>query len=488
MTEISPTLIGSRLLQLGFRPWVLYMFRVVNGTPFVVEKMHEEIFKEFDRIIAGEDTRVCMNLCPRSGKTTLAIWLCVYALLINPRSQIIYTSFSQELLKTVSGNIQTIMTHPVFTAMYPTTGKHQVEDREEEAVDVFWRDYAQQENNKPTFSSRKITTAQGGVLLFNSIGAAITGFGVSVRNAKGFSGILILDDADKPGAPIRSEVIRTKTHVYFSETLLSRLNNPTAPILNMQQRLHLDDMSGFLLDRYNFKHFVFPLLNEDGTCNLPTQYTPERIKELQIDHYAFSAQYQQQPQRLGGGVFKREWWRYYADINDTRYRRIFITADTASKTRDWNDYSAIGVWGLTTNNRLRLLDLVHARLEFNDLIATFQTLWAKWRDGLNGCRCNAIYIEDKASGIQAIQDLRRKGGLPIMPVVPKTDKLTRALEWVPQVAAGNVELPVSDAHPLSAEFLKDLDAFSADGSHKFDDEVDCLLYALDAAYNSRGYF
>lgn len=485
--NLDRVLLGRRLLKLGFRVWFLYMFRLVNGTEFIEEKLHRRLFRRIQRIIDGNDTRLNINLCPRSGKTTINQWLCVYALTINPRSQIIYTSFNQDLLSQISQAITGIMTHPAYIAMY-SNGADITETIEDvDPIDDFWREYLLNTTGKAKFSSRKIITAQGGIILFNSIGSAITGFGAGVRNAKGFSGMLCIDDGDKP-TEVRSEKIRSKTHTYFVETLLTRLNNSDTPITNTQQRLHQDDLSGFLEENYKFDTFKFPLLDEDGKCNLPKQYTDRRIKELQVDAYTFSAQYQQEPIMLGGGVIKHDWWRFYKDIEDVRYRRIFITADTANKTKEWNDYTAIGVWGLTTGNRLRLLDLVHGKLEIPELQATMLAIYDKWKQGIGTCRCTAIYIEDKASGTQVIQQLRRAGGLPILPFIPDKDKLTRVQDALPQIAAGNVELPESDKHPMSKLLIDEADAFSADMSHIHDDLVDMLTSAVSQAYNAKGYF
>lgn len=484
---IDPQYLGYRLLNRGFRDWFLYMFQVINGQPFILEPLHEELFEINDKIISGDLSRVCENMSPRTGKTTNAQWLCVYAILKNPKAQIIYTSFNQELLKQVSNNIAQIMNHPIFKAMYPILYHRDFEEIESNPVDDFWREYILSQTGKPTFSSRKITTSQGGVILFNSIGSAVTGFGAGIRGRKGFTGILIMDDPDKP-TEIRSDKIREKTHVYFAETLLSRLNNSDTPILNIQQRLHVDDMSGFLIETYGFYQFKFPLVADDGTCNIPSQYSPERIKELQVNNYVFQSQYQQEPIILGGGVFKREWWRYYADANDARYRRLFITADTANKTKEWNDFTAIGVWGFTANRRLRLLDMVHAKMEIPELQSTLVALWEKWKNGIGPARCTTILIEDKASGTQVIQQLQRKGGLPIKPFVPDKDKLERAYDAIPQIAAGNVELPENDQNPISKEFLAEADAFSADFSHKHDDMIDMMTMAVSEAFSSGGYF
>lgn len=175
-------------------------------------------------------------------------------------------------------------------------------------------------------------------------------------------------------------------------------------------------------------------------------------------------------------------------MNDCAYRRIYITADTAMKTKEWNDFTAIGVWGLTNHNRLRLLDLVHGKFEIPELETTMLALWEKWRMGIGTCRCSSIIIEDKASGTQLIQTLMRKGGLPIQRVMPEKDKYTRVQNAIPQLAAGNIELPVNDQHPMSKLLIDEADAFTADDSHLHDDLVDMWCYAVDSAFNSRGIF
>ncbi|MEE1227293.1 MAG: phage terminase large subunit [Bacteroidales bacterium] len=485
MQNKDPQFIGSRLLDRGFRVWFLYLFRFINGTPFIEQPLHKQLFEQIERMLRREDNRLCINLAPRSGKTTLNMWMVVYILTVNPKAHIIYTSFNQDLLRQIAEQVASIMSNPIYQAMYGRTFVSETE--ETDPIDDFWKDWLFHTTGKLKFSSRKITTPNGGVVLFSSIGSAITGFGAGLRHPIDNlpDGGLFIDDADKP-TDVRSERIRQKTHIYFQETLLSRLNNSNTVISNTQQRLHLDDMTGFLVNSYGFKVFKFPLIAEDGTCNLGNQYTPERIKELQVDKYTFSAQYQQEPIILGGGVIKHEWWRFYKDMYDCAYRRIFITADTAMKTKEWNDFTAIEVWGLTNTNRLRLLDMVHGKFEIPELEQVMVSLWEKWKMGIGTCRCSSIIIEDKASGTQLIQTLMRKGGLPIQRVIPEKDKYTRVQNAIPQLAAGNVELPENDLHPLSKILIDEADAFTADDSHLHDDTIDAFCYAVDSAFNSRG--
>ena len=307
-----------------------------------------------------------------------------------------------------------------------------------------------------------------------------------------FGGAILVDDFMKAD-DYRSDAEKQTCIEIFENTLKSRKNRPAKdPTIIIAQRLAKDDLVAYIKEKYpdEWDFYVIPAFNEEtGESFWEDRYPKKWLLDMKEQNpFLFYSQYQQEPIAQGGGVIKHEWWRYYSDMNDHPYRRIFITADTANKTKEWNDYSAIGVWGFTQSRRLRLLDMVHAKLEIPELQSTLLALWDKWKVGIGSCRCSAIYVEDKASGTQVIQQLRRVGGLPIMPVIPEKDKLTRVLDVVPQIAAGNVELPESENHPLSKEFLAESDAFSADDSHAHDDMVDMMVMAVMQAFNQRGYF
>ena len=90
--------------------------------------------------------------------------------------------------------------------------------------------------------------------------------------------MLIMDDMNKPQDTF-SEVMRNKVKDYYDFTLLSRLNNSEVPIINIQQRLHIDDISAYVQNTYNFNVLKTPLI-KDGKCQFKSQYTDQRIKEL----------------------------------------------------------------------------------------------------------------------------------------------------------------------------------------------------------------
>lgn len=478
MVELKPGYIGTKLLKRGFESWFRYMFRMIEGKEFIVEPIHNGLFEYFDKVYKLDITRLNVNVPPRSGKTTLATYLLVYALTVNPKSNIIYTSFSQSLLTDIASRVRDILEHPVYKAMYPSNMDYLNE--EVNPIDEFWAEYLKRESGKNTYSSKRIVTSHGGICLFSSIGSQITGYGAGIRNGKGFTGCLIIDDANKP-ADIHSTIMRDKVVRYFEETLLSRLNQSDVPIINIQQRLHLEDLSGVLQNKYSFETLKRPLIDDNGVCQLPSQYTPERIEELKINNYMFTSQYQQEPIILGGAVIKREWFKYFKPSETYEYTRLIITADTAMKVKEHNDYSVFIVGGITNDNKLHILDMVRGKWEAPDLKLTALKLFEQYKyDEKTGVSCSGIYVEDKASGTGLIQELQRAGA-PIVGLPVDKDKLTRLESVLTYISSGQVLLPYDETYGFNPDLLAECEAFTRDDSHSHDDIVDALVYCIQEA-------
>ena len=403
-------LIGQILLKREFKDWFLFFFKLVEGKNFDIEPIHQDLFDIFSKIEKNEVSRQIINISPRSAKTTLSIYFIAYCFAKNPFCQFIYTSYSQDLLNDNSRRLANILTNELYIKMYLLNSIE--EEQKLNIVDDFWSEYLKKDNEFK-ITSRKITTKAGGVVLFASIGSQITGFGFGDKNRKGFNGCLIIDDGEKPST-IRSIKIREKTHQYYTETLLTRANNSLAPIINIQQRLHVEDLSGFLIKQYNFNVLKKPLIESNGNINLPKQYTEERIEELKKDNYVWLCQYQQEPIKDGGNIIKGEWFRIYELL--PKFKQIYITADTAMKVKEANDYSVLQCWGRTELNGFTdyyLIDMIRGKWESPELLERTQLFYLKYKK--IGCSC--LFIEDKASGTGLIQSLQRKR-IPVQAITP----------------------------------------------------------------------
>lgn len=436
---------------------------------FVLMPFHYKIINKLMSYVYGtnEKQNLYIGLSPRSGKSKLCIYFMAWAYAMNPFSNFIYTSYSGDLCVKHSKMVRNIVTSDLFRKIF---GIHI--DMNTSASDL-WR------------------ISGGGEFRSVAMGGAITGFGAGTF-ADQFGGAIVVDDFLKADN-YKSKAEKQNVIDIFENTLRSRKNRPAKdPTIIIAQRLAKDDLIDYIKEKYpeEWDFFVIPALDEKNETSFwEERYPAKMLLQLKEQNpFLFYSQYQQAPIAMGGGVIKHQWWEYYKDKEDTRYRKIFITADTAVKTKEWNDFTAIGCWGLTIGNRLRLLDMIHGKFEIPELQATMLAFWEKWHYGIGNCKCSEIMIEDKASGMQLIQQLRRIGGLPIHAITPEKDKLSRVYDVIPQIAAGNVELPESENHPLSREFLAEADSFSADDSHEHDDMVDMAVYAIDKAFFHRGMF
>lgn len=342
---------GKVLLELGFKDWFCYLFRVIEGTPFITEPIHQGLFEYFDKVYKGQVTRLNINVPPRSGKTTLAKYFLVFCLTKNPKSNIIYTSYSQSLLSEICNNVAQILEHPIYKSLYPN--KMDYETEKVNPIDDFWAEYLRKDNGKDVYLAKKIRTKEGGLCFFSSVGSQITGYGCGIRGGRGFGGFLAIDDANKP-ADIYSDVLRNKVIQYFSGTLLSRLNNSNVPIINIQQRLHTQDLSAVLIEKYNFVTLKRPLIL-NGVCQLPKQYSQERIEEIKLDELTFLAQYQQEPTEWINDAFKGVQW-----ASDEETKLIYNGISHIDKGFDGSDGTAF-----TIGN------------EKNGIIYLFGKLWEK---------------------------------------------------------------------------------------------------------------
>jgi predicted phage terminase large subunit-like protein len=462
--------VEAKVVLLGdFCRFVRVFHWYMNRAQFDIQPFHHEIAKKFVSYMKGtnEKQNLYIGISPRSGKSQLVIYFNAFAYGANPFSNFIYTSYSNDLCIKHSKKIRDVVESPLFQRVFGLT------------ID------------QNTSAGNLWKIAGGGEFRSVAMGGAITGFGAGTF-ANQFGGAIIVDDFLKAD-DYKSKAEKQNTIDIFENTLRSRKNRPAKdPTIIIAQRLAKDDLIDYIKEKYpdEWDFFVIPALNEEtGESFWEERYPAQMLLRMKEENpFLFYSQYQQAPIAMGGGVIKREWWQFYRDIEDTRYRKMYITADTAIKTKEWNDFTAIGCWGLTIGNKLRLLDMVHGKFEIPELQATMLAFWEKWRDGIGNCRCTEIIIEDKASGMQLIQQLRRIGGLPIRPVTPEKDKLSRVYDVIPQIASGNVELPESENNKISREFLAESDAFSADGTYSHDDMIDMAVYAIDKAFTKHGYF
>jgi predicted phage terminase large subunit-like protein len=187
----------------------------------------------------------------------------------------------------------------------------------------------------------------------------------------------------------------------------------------------------------------------------------------QMGSYEFAGQYLQQPIPEDGGIVKLSWLhRYSPEQKLQKFDQIVHSWDTASKATELSDYSVCTVWGLA-NKRIYLIDVIRERLEFPNLKRKVIELYR--RDNPK-----TILIEDQASGIQLIQELKEQSIYCVKAVKTQTDKVMRLKGQTARIENGEVLFP-NEATWLDT-YIAEMTVFP---NGRNDDQVDSTSQALE---------
>lgn len=273
-----------------------------------------------------------------------------------------------------------------------------------------------------------------------------TGLRMAFGMDTGFVGeggdFIIVDDALKP-QDADSDVERENVNERWDGSISTRFNDPKmARRLIIGQRLHDDDLPGHVLDRmkhdqnahqyellclparYEPKRFFSGIGLEDPRKTPGELLWPERIndKELlamesDLGERGAAGQFQQRPAPAGGAIFLSKWWQgttnRYDPADPTYYTKSiarWLFWDTALKDKEQNDTTALIVFELLPDYRIFVRHAWWNRLQFPQLSSTIEAEGERW---MFDEKLRDIVIEDKASGISAIQTLEQGAPSPI---------------------------------------------------------------------------
>jgi predicted phage terminase large subunit-like protein len=268
----------------------------------------------------------------------------------------------------------------------------------------------------------------------NGAGGTITGYGAG-KHRPGFGGAILIDDPIKP-EDARSETIRQNVLDWFPSTLESRKNSPDTPIIIIMQRLHEEDLSGWLLNGGNgeeWDHVCLPALREDGTALWPDKHDADKLRQMQdAAPYSFAGQYQQRPAPLEGGLFKPD----RIEIIDA------IPALPITWLRGWDlasttdgDWTAGAKLGKLPDGRFIIADMVRVRVGPDERDAMM--LNTAKRDTF-ATRISIPQDPGQAGKTQIAYLTRQFTGFRVHSSPESGDKVTRAEPLAAQVNVGNV--------------------------------------------------
>ena len=237
-----------------------YFFKQRFSSKMLVSAHHHLIQQALDKTLNGEYSRLIINIPPGYTKTEQAvISYMARGLAINSQSRFLHLSYSAQLALLNSSTAREMVKSQAYQAMWPVKTKDDTDSKS-----LWW------------------TTENGGVYA-TSAGGQVTGFraGHMHHTPEVFTGALLIDDPVKPD-DAKSDVKREEINERFNETIASRLAVESVPIVVIMQRIHHNDMSGYLLrggSGENWHHLNLPAIT-----NRDAEYPREYTHGIPIEH------------------------------------------------------------------------------------------------------------------------------------------------------------------------------------------------------------
>jgi len=224
-----------------------YFFALREGNKMIRNWHHYAIEYVLQAVFDCKIDRLIINIAPGYTKTEQAVLNFISrGIALNPRSKYIHTSYSGDLAQENSSKIKQTVQTPEFQELWPM------------------------QTRTDTKGKKRWFTELGGGMMATASGGQITGFRAG-RMESGFTGAFINDDPVKPDDAY-SNVKRNAINDRFNNTMRSRLAVETVPMINIMQRIHEDDLTGFLLkggSGDHWHHLVIPTLLSEEALNKP---------------------------------------------------------------------------------------------------------------------------------------------------------------------------------------------------------------------------
>lgn len=421
-----------------------YIFKENTGKKFEVAEFHKTLANTLHKVHKGEIKRLIINIPPRYGKTEIAVKMYIaWTLAKNPMAKFIHLSYSDSLALDNSSMTKEYINSDAFQSVWDLQLK------------------------KDSQSQKKWYTTQGGGVYATSSGGAITGFGA------GTGGAIIIDDPLKPDDAL-SDVRRSFINNRYNTTIRSRVNDRDVPIIVIMQRLHEDDLSGYLLDGGSgeqWHHLKLAALDDDNNALWPEKHSFEELEAIrQADRYTFSGQYLQIPSPPEGGEWRKDWFNIInrAELPSDISFEMYIDGAYTKDTR--NDPTGIQISGKSGDN-LYIFKSIDKYLEMPEL-KNFVTSFVQ----SCGVPISQILVEPKASGKSLVQLLRRETRYNVSEIKTnfvRYSKIERARASSPFIEGGRVFLVKDNWNDA---FLQQVSTFP---NAKHDEHIDVTSYAIE---------
>lgn len=435
-----------------------YFFAKKYKRKFVIGDHHRIISDALDRVLNGEIKKLIINIAPRYGKTELAVKnFIAKGLALNPSARFIHLSYSDDLALDNSDEVRELVKHEDYQLLYPNV------------------------KIKPNSDSKKkwYTTENGGVYATSAAGQ-VTGFGAGQvdeeienndldfipESINKFGGALIIDDPIKPEDG-DSETKRERINERYDSTIKNRVNSRNTPIIIIMQRVHENDLCGYLINKDPGEWTVLslPCIKADGTALWEFKHTIEELEKLKKDNeVVFERQYQQDPKPLKGLLFNAKELQYFKPDPLLKFESSMSYADIADTGEDSTSVPV----GRNIKELIYITDWIH-----NDNISDITIPMVKAM--LDKEKCMYIRVESNNMGAMYGRNLQKElKTCTVYPAVSTSNKHTRILMEAAFITKYCRFLAPEFQNDEYKKAMKELTGYLKNGKSKHDDAPDAL--------------
>lgn len=437
-----------------------YLYKENHRRNFIVAPHFVLIANALANVYNGKTKRLIINIPPRYGKTELAVKCFIsWCLAKNPQSKFIHLSYSSDLALDNSSQTKEYIESDAFQDIWECELKQDAKGKQ------------------------KWFNKEGGGVYATAAGGAITGFGAGIAESKEFAGAIIIDDPLKPEDAL-SDVKRNSVNERYNSTIRSRVNDRETPVIVIMQRLHEDDLSGFLLgggSGEEWTHLCLPALNEINDPLWDEKHSFEELEQIrQANRYNFAGQYMQQPSPEEGGEWRKDWFtimnKSEIPFNSLKWELIIDGAYTKDTKNDPSGFQICAKW----DNNLVIWSSVDRYLEMPELIKFIPNHIAS-----SGVNISLTLVEPKASGKSIVQIIRQETKINVAEIKTNfvnSSKIENARACSGYIEGGRVILVKGS---WNEPFLHQVAIFP-NGKH--DEHVDLTCYAIERNLLSNGFF
>lgn len=416
----------------------------------------DAIVHALDENRLGRKPRLIINLPPRNLKSFLvSVAWPAFLLTADPSLKVFCVSYTDDLARTIARDFNRLVESDWYRMLFPQVRLVKATENE-------------------------VVTDQGGSRSALSVRGSLTGRGAD---------LVIIDD------PMRAEDAGNNKSLadvneWYQNTLLSRRDDKQrSGLILVMQRLHVNDLTGFVEQSGDFHKLSFPAIarhdevidlghgqthtRKAGEALQPLHEGLETLGKLrkEIGPLNFAAQYQQSPTTQDGEFFVRKYFELVDQRPPFEERGdLFISIDSALSTSGTADFTAITVAWID-QGRLWVLKCERGRWDYETLKAKTLSWIKKLRRPFGRV---GVVVETVGSGMSLWQYLKDRPdeSFSLTSHQPKTSKTVRALRVLPDFEVGVRILNVHGSNGWVQPFLNEFMSFP-NGAH--DDQVDSLV-------------